>query len=118
MRAVVTYIAIKLVVRLMINMLELTVVYLVARTLFSIVSKCARWSFDLVATLFRKAIMSARTAKNKAKKLATNLPPPPHRMQRSPLELELERDAVDNPVESEMSEPEDLAASMTMSAVG
>jgi len=80
MRNVAIWLCMQAVLRLTINLLQLAVVYLVARVTFATIRHTVRWSFKLVTIVFNKALTSTRRAKAKAKKLATTIPPPayPH----------------------------------------
>lgn len=117
MRNVAIWICMQVLVRLSMNLLQLAVVYLVAKTLFSILRKGTRWSFKLAAIILGNIVSSTRRAKAKAKKLATTIPPPtyPHQHFSSLDQQQISQfgpysplDTIpESPLESEMSELED-----------
>lgn len=102
MRAVVTFLAIKVVVHLTVNLLQLAIVYLIATTIYSLGRRGTKWTFRLTVACARHLLATTRTAKAKTKKLVATLPPPSHqRYIESPIESPIESDVPD------ISEPED-----------
>jgi hypothetical protein len=104
MRGVVWFLVMKLIVRVIVNMIELAIVYLVAITLYKITRKSTRWAYKVTASALGSIVASTRTAKNKTKKFVITMPPPNHFPQR-----QLLSPITESPMESDMSEMEDAA---------